>query len=84
MNISVIKFDTELEQLDLVPIIEESGGGPFSLFIGRSEECHIVLDDRKLSRETAELGFDGTRWFVKSLSSSCPVVKLGQPVDKLG
>lgn len=36
--------------------------------IGRSENCFIVLDDKKISREHAELVHHDDRWHVKALS----------------
>ncbi len=69
MNLSVTKNDLELQKVDLGSEILE-GQGDLSFFIGRSSESHIVLDDRRISREHAEITFTEGVWLVKSLGQN--------------
>ena len=56
--------------------------GDHSFFIGRSEDCHIVLDDKQVSREHAEILFKNGGWFISRLSQSSSVIVNGQPAGE--
>lgn len=69
MNLSVIKDDLELQKVDLgSEVLSEQGD--VSFFIGRSSESHIVLDDRRISREHAEIIYSNGAWKIKSVGQS--------------
>ncbi|OIQ15706.1 MAG: hypothetical protein BM556_17270 [Bacteriovorax sp. MedPE-SWde] len=66
MKITVSKNNNILKVVDLGEMVylgEES-----SFLIGRSESCHISLDDKKISREQAKIDFNGKAWEVSNLS----------------
>jgi len=48
--------------------------------IGRSDQCHIVLDDVKVSREHAQLCFKNNTWTLQSLSSFGSVLVNGNNI----
>jgi pSer/pThr/pTyr-binding forkhead associated (FHA) protein len=49
--------------------------------IGRSSNCDICLNDAVISRNHAELNFDGTGLSIKRLSKSRPLFVNGDPVE---
>ncbi len=66
MNISVFKDSKEYLKIDLAKDIAENGGADISFFIGRSDDCHVVLDDMKVSRQHAELKYQNQSWMLVS------------------
>lgn len=68
MRLSVFKDNKEIQNLDFLKEIEGNEGSELSFFVGRSSDCHVVLDDKQVSREHAELKYDGKLWSIKSLS----------------
>ena len=66
MHISVFKNNREYLKIDLLKIITENNGADINFFIGRSSDCHIVLDDMKVSRQHAELKYLGKEWILNS------------------
>ena len=56
MKITVLRNNRTIEQKEFSPEASES------LLIGRGRDCHIVLDDRRISRVHAEIVFDGSFW----------------------
>lgn len=69
MNLSVTKNDQELFKIDLGQEIFE-GQGEVSFFIGRSEDSHVFLDDRRISREHAAIIYKGDKWVLESIADN--------------
>ncbi len=78
MKLSVLRANRLIADYDLA---SEIAGieGDHSFFIGRSEDCHIVLDDKQVSREHGEILFKNGGWFIRRLSQSSPIILNGQP-----
>lgn len=68
MKIVVSRDNEMLQEIDLTEEAQKSAGGSLSFFIGRSDVCHVVLDDPQVSREHAELEYRQEEWFIKQLS----------------
>ncbi|MBT3584230.1 MAG: FHA domain-containing protein [Halobacteriovoraceae bacterium] len=62
MKLSVFKDNLPVQEIDLGLEIEGNDNSQLTFLIGRSEECHIVLEDKMVSREHAEVVFDGSEW----------------------
>ena len=54
-------YDVEIPQDDLI-----NGG---EIFIGRADECHIILDDQQVSRHHAIFFLKDGKVYVKKMSS---------------
>ena len=68
MNISVFKDSREVSSLDFGQEISNNGGNPFSFFVGRSKDCHVVLDDMQVSREHAKVSYESGAWTIQKVS----------------
>lgn len=68
MKIVVSRDSEMLQEIDLSEEASRSAGDSLSFFIGRSDECHVVLDDPQVSREHAQLEYQNGLWTIKQLS----------------
>ena len=66
MKIKVVDKLGNTSEFDLNDEIKNEEQSHFSLWIGRAETCHIVLDDMSVSREHAQLNYVDSKWIVKS------------------
>lgn len=82
MRLSVLKNDSQKEDIDLSQFIKEGDKGPFSFYLGRSKDCQIILEGREISRKQAEISFADGVWSIKNLSPSIPLIINGVPTLK--
>ncbi|MBT7608751.1 MAG: FHA domain-containing protein [Bacteriovoracaceae bacterium] len=68
MKLSVFKNNTHLDEVDLSSEIIGLDDSEISFYIGRSEDCHIHLDDKKVSREHARISFKSGSWKINQVS----------------
>jgi len=82
MKISVTKNGNFIEERLFSG--EKTGGkqAKWSFLIGRSSECEIVLDDRKVSREHAKLTCDQGVWTIEKMSDTSDVFINGKSILK--
>jgi pSer/pThr/pTyr-binding forkhead associated (FHA) protein len=66
VKITVSKNNNILNIVDLGEMVYLGEGSSF--LIGRSDECHILLDDKKISRQQAKIDFNGKAWEISNLS----------------
>ncbi len=66
MKIDVLLFGENQFTID-VPKDDFLGGS--KVFIGRSDDCHVELDDQQISRHHATIELDGDHYKLKKLSS---------------
>jgi pSer/pThr/pTyr-binding forkhead associated (FHA) protein len=59
-----------------------AGVFPVTFYIGRSADCHIVLDDKQVSRSLAQLSYDGKSWRIKKESSFGQLTVNGQIIEE--
>jgi pSer/pThr/pTyr-binding forkhead associated (FHA) protein len=78
--ITVSKNNIQVEVIDLSDYIVN--GGETVFLIGRSQSCHIALDDKKISREQVELSYNGASWTVRPLSSYSTTLLNSMPIHK--
>ncbi len=74
MKLSVYKNNQEVYSLDFREYTEGTNSAVF--FIGRGSECFIRLDDRKVSREHAQLLFENGIYKIKNTSSLLNSLKI--------
>jgi pSer/pThr/pTyr-binding forkhead associated (FHA) protein len=80
VNISVFKENSLVETISLAN--EDFLQDESHYLVGRSSQCHISLDDRKVSREHAEFIYSNGKWFIKKISSMGPIVINGAQLDE--
>ncbi|CBW27976.1 conserved hypothetical protein [Halobacteriovorax marinus SJ] len=82
MKLNVSKGNISVGEFDLTSELTMAGQG-LSFLIGRSEECHVCLDDKMVSREHAQLNFNGETWSIKQLSEFGKVYVNGTDVSDI-
>lgn len=83
MKIVVSRDNEMLQEIDLGQEASQSdGSGSLSFFVGRSDDCHVCLDDPKVSREHAELVYEQGQWSIKQCSSFGLLVINGSAVQE--
>lgn len=65
MNLSVIKDNQDIFQVDLASEVLGNEESSFSLFIGRDKMCKVHLDDKRVSREHALLKYNHGSWSIE-------------------
>lgn len=68
MNLSVIRDNQPLFQVDLTKEIEGNDGAQLTFFVGRSDSCQVVLDDKQVSREHAKITYAQGAWSIEKAS----------------
>tara|TARA_Y100000780_G_scaffold232582_1_gene267444 strand:- start:25829 stop:28060 length:2232 start_codon:yes stop_codon:yes gene_type:complete len=65
MKFEIFKDSRKLSELE-VPLLELQNGG--EIYVGRSDDCHIVLDDQQVSRHHAMISLKDGELNIKRLS----------------
>ncbi len=68
MKLSVLKRSQSIQQIDLGKDVLAHDYSETIFLIGRSKDCHIVLDDKKISREHARIIHNGGKWLIEKTS----------------
>lgn len=76
------KNNNFLFERDLSEEVNGISGDVLRFPIGRSKDCPVVLDDFQVSREHAELVYDGAAWSIRRLAEFAPLVVNGASVDQ--
>ncbi len=79
MQLTVSKSGNTLGNYDFSELISVSDNITF--LIGRSVDCHVVIDDKKISRNHIEIEYDSKDFFVK-VNSQVPLPFInGSPIN---
>lgn len=65
MKLSVSKRNQPIQEIDLGKDVLAHDYSETIFLIGRSKDCHIVLDDKKISREHARIIHRSGKWFIE-------------------
>lgn len=65
MRLSVSKRNQLIQEIDLGKDVLAQDYSETIFLIGRSKDCHIVLDDKKISREHARIIHKNGKWFIE-------------------
>lgn len=76
------KNNNFLFERDLSEEVSGISGDVLRFPIGRSKDCPVVLDDKQVSREHAELVYDGAAWSIRRLAEFAPLVVNGSTVEE--
>lgn len=68
MKLSVSKRNQLIQEIDLSKEVLVTDYSETIFLIGRSKECHIVLDDKQISREHSKFIHRNGRWFIELIS----------------
>ncbi len=79
MKLNVSRNNISVGEFDLTSELTMAGQG-LSFLIGRSQECHVCLDDKMVSREHAQLDYDGQNWKIKEISEFGKVILNGSHI----
>lgn len=82
MKLSVLRDNKLVEEADLTPEIQGIGNASVSLFIGRSDDCHVCLEDQQVSREHAKLTYKDGLWKIGQVSDYGGLIVNGVPVEE--
>tara|TARA_R110000868_G_scaffold287003_4_gene547458 strand:- start:4182 stop:6470 length:2289 start_codon:yes stop_codon:yes gene_type:complete len=81
MKLTVFKDSQELQSVDLKKEVGASDA-KMSFLMGRSSQCHVVLDSPLVSRELAELTHNQNIWTIKRSSEFNPLIINGGSVTE--
>ena len=69
MKILVLFDNKIIQEMDFSKEISPSNDSRSIFLVGRSKNCHVVLDNIKVSREYAEIIFEKQSWSIKAKNS---------------
>lgn len=79
MKVTVLKNNSPLSEASWNDAEIEEG---FEAYIGRSEDCHILIEDPLISRHHLVLRFDKNQWILERLTHIAAVTVNGQTVQE--
>jgi pSer/pThr/pTyr-binding forkhead associated (FHA) protein len=83
VKLSVSKRKQQIQKIDLSSEVLEFDYSETVFLIGRSKDCHVVLDDKQISREHSKLVHKNGNWSVVLLAEdSLPLVLNGEEIRK--
>ncbi|MCY4644883.1 MAG: FHA domain-containing protein [Bacteriovoracales bacterium] len=82
MQLTVTKQGHLVQTLELISQEDLSSIDDIHYFIGRSQECHVVIDTPHISRNHAQLSFVSKKWKLKKLASHGNLFLNGVPVQE--
>ena len=68
MKLSVLKRNQPIQVIDLGKDVLAQDYSETIFLIGRSKDCHVMLDDKKISREHARIIHNNGKWFIEKTS----------------
>lgn len=82
MQLTVTRGTKVVQNLQVLPSMDSSAIDNVHYFIGRSPECHIVIDDHYISRNHAQLSFIDHEWNIKRVTGYGEVLLNGVPIQE--
>lgn len=83
MKLSVSKRNQSTQKIDLSREVLAFDYSETIFLIGRSKDCHVVLDDKQISREHSKIIHKNGTWFIEIIATdSLPILKNGNNVLK--
>jgi len=82
VKLSVSKKNQHQSDIDLNDLVVDGNAQETILLIGRSKECHIILDDKQISREHSKLIYINGKWRVERISTDTPLLLNQSPIEK--
>ncbi|MBC7429651.1 MAG: FHA domain-containing protein [Bacteriovorax sp.] len=82
MKLSVLKRNQLIQEIDLGKDVLAHDYSETVFLIGRSKDCHIVLDDKKISREHARIIHKSGKWFIEKTNPNNACQINGEEFDR--
>ena len=82
MKLTVAKGSQIIDNVELLSVEDSANVDRASYFIGRSPECHVVINDPNISRNHVKIDLQEGRWFVENMATSGPLFLNGRPVNE--
>lgn len=82
MKLSVLKRNRPIQEIDLGKDVLAQDYSETVFLIGRSKDCHIVLDHKKVSREHARIIHKNGRWFIERTAPENVAAVNGEDFEK--
>ena len=67
MKLNVLKKNQPIQEIDLGRDVFAQDYSETIFLVGRSKDCHVVLDDKKISREHLKIIHKNGKWFVEKV-----------------
>ena len=83
MIINVYQNNQKLESSNLSDLVSSDFVENFTFLIGRSNECRIVLPDKKVSRNHCEIKYANRKWRLRKISNFSEVIFNGKNIDEI-
>jgi len=81
VKLSVSKRNQQIQKIDLTGEVLDFDYSETVFLIGRSKDCHVVLDDKQISREHSKLTHRNGSWKIELIASeSLPLIVNGEEV----
>ncbi|MBL6988629.1 MAG: FHA domain-containing protein [Bacteriovoracaceae bacterium] len=80
MRLSIYKNGNKQTDLDLTDEVKNIKDYKVSFYIGRSPECHVILDDKQISREHAEISFYNSQWKIEKIATFATLLVNGNTI----
>ncbi len=68
MKLNVLKKNQPIQKIDLGKDVLSFDYSETIFLVGRSKDCHVVLDDRQVSREHLRIIHKNGKWYVEKIS----------------
>ena len=82
MKLSVSKRNQPIQKIDLGRDVLASDYSETIFLIGRSKECHVVLDDKQISREHVRIIHKNGKWFAEKTSENNACLYNGEDFNR--
>ena len=82
MKLSVSKRNQLIQEIDLGKDVLAHDYSETIFLIGRSKDCHVMLDDKKISREHARVIHKNGKWFIEKTNPANACQINGEEFDR--
>lgn len=82
MKLSVLKRNQPIQEIDLGKDVLAFDYSETVFLIGRSKDCHIVLDDKQISREHVRIIHKNGKWFAEKTAEENICLYNGHDFDR--
>jgi pSer/pThr/pTyr-binding forkhead associated (FHA) protein/Flp pilus assembly protein TadD len=82
VKLSVLKKNQPSNEIDLSDLVLAGKFTETVFLIGRSKECHIVLDEKQISREHSKLIHLSGQWKIEKISHDSPLLLNNESIEK--
>ncbi len=83
MKLSVSKRNQPIQKIDLGKEVLAFDYSETVFLIGRSKDCHIVLDDKQISREHVRIIHKNGKWFAEKVAKENACLHNGEDFQKV-